>query len=72
MKKRVSLAAFWDSLIERGGTWDYIEKEGNKFARDHNLKTRTSEILIRAHINFRLKKDQNYLGKRNVTTKGIE
>lgn len=72
MKKRMSLATFWDSLIEKGGTWDYIENEGNKFARSHNLKTRTSEILIRAHINFRLKKDPNYLGKRKVTAKGIE
>jgi hypothetical protein len=72
MEKRQSLAAFWDSLIEKGGTWDYIEKEGNIFARSHNLKTRTSEILIRAHINFRLKKDPNYLGKRKVTAKGIE
>ena len=69
--KRETLTSHWDSLIEQGGTWVHLEKEGNKHAIRLGLKTRCTPPIYRAHIVYRQIKDTNYLGKRKVTDKGI-
>lgn len=69
--KRETLAGHMDDLIEKGGTWDHLEKEGNKHAIRMGFKTRCTPPIYRAHIVFRQIKDPNYLGKRVVTDNGI-
>ena len=70
-KKRDTLAAAMDDLIVRGGTWEELEKEGNKHAIRLGLKTRCTPPIYRAHIVYRRIKDDNYLGRRKVTDEGI-
>lgn len=70
-KKRETLTAHWDELIARGGTWEYLEAEGNKHAIRLGLKTRCTPSIYRAHIVYRRIKDDNYLGNRKVTVEGI-
>jgi len=70
-KKRETLAGHMDDLIWKGGTWEYLEKEGNKHAIRMGLKTRCTPPIYRAHIVYRKIKDSNYLVKRNFTDDGI-
>ena len=70
-KKRDTLAAAMDDLIARGGTWEELEKEGNKHAIRLGLKTRCTQAIYRAHIKYRQIKDDNYLGHKKVTDEGI-
>jgi hypothetical protein len=70
-RKGETLAGHMDELIEKGGTWDHLEKEGNKHAIRMGFKTRCTPSIIKAHINYRQIKDKNYLGKRIITIEGI-
>lgn len=70
-ERRDTLAAAMDDLIARGGTWEYLELEGNKHADHLGLKTRCTPSTYRAHITYRQIKDENYLGRRSVTPSGI-
>lgn len=69
--KRETLASHWDELIACGGSWEYLEEEGNKHAIRLGLKTRCTPPVYRAHIKYRQIKDDNYLGPRKVTDEGI-
>src|ERR1035437_213195 len=60
-----------DEIILRGGTWDQMEKEGNKHAIRMGFKTRFTPSIIKAHIKYRLIKDVDYLGSKKITEKGI-
>ena len=66
-----TLAGHMDNLIEKGGSWEYLEHEGNKHANRMGLKTRCTPSIYRAHIKYRQIKDSNYLGRRKVTPEGI-
>jgi hypothetical protein len=70
-KKRDTLAAVLDELITHGGTWEHLEKEGNKHAIRLVFKTRCTPSVYKAHIKYRQIKDDNYLGIRNITDEGI-
>lgn len=70
-KRRETLAGHMDNLIERGGSWVYLEHEGNRHAIRMGFKTRCTPGIYRAHIKYRQIKDPNYLGKRRITDNGI-
>ena len=70
-KNQETLAGHMDDLIEKGGSWEYLEAQGNKHAIRMGFKTRCTPPIYRAHIKYRLIKDPHYLGRRKVTDKGI-
>lgn len=70
-KRKETLAGHMDVLIEKGGTWEHLEHEGNKHAIRMGFKTRCTPPIYRAHIKYRQLRDSNYLGKRQVTDKGV-
>jgi hypothetical protein len=70
-QQRDTLASALDDLISKGGSWEYLESEGNKQALRLGLKTKCTPPIYRAHITYRQIKDENYLGRRKVTSRGI-
>jgi hypothetical protein len=70
-KKRETLASHLDEIIAQGGTWEYLETDGNKYAIRLGFKTRCTLSIYKAQIVYRRIKDDNYLGSRIITDEGI-
>ncbi len=71
IKNKETLAGHMDDLIEKGGTWEYLESEGNRHVIRMGFKSRCTPSIFRAHVRYRQIKDPYYLGRRKITKKGI-
>lgn len=67
-----SMAEFYDSITREGGTWEELAKLCVEEGKRKGLPKKMTAGVLRAHINFRLKKNPDYFGKMKITKEGVE
>lgn len=65
--KPETMAEYLDKLIAKGGTWEALVKDAQAEAEKKGSKTKISRGTIQGHLNYRVKKDSEWLKERNLT-----
>lgn len=65
--KPETMAEYLDKLITTGGTWEELVKAAQAEAEKKGQKSKLSRGTIQGHLNYRIKKDENWLKERNLT-----
>lgn len=62
-----------DELIKKGGKWEDLIAEANKFCKEQGLKTVVNVASFKTQVYWRTKiqKNPDYLGNMELTEKGI-
>lgn len=70
-EKKVTLASLLDGCILKGGSWNVLVDAANKASKQTGATTKFNAGTVRAHINYRVKHNPNYLGGLKMTEEGI-
>lgn len=70
-KREGSFAQYMDSVVTKGGTWDEMLEDVVAECKERKVTVYTLGGL-KAHVKYRLSKDEKFLGKLKVTEKGIQ